>query len=1623
MSDTMDLSKSYKTESQSPSDFTDAKEDNSRLSLTQEQISPHDQGMPSRKRRSSTPLEDTERQSAGPPTIPSRTHVPKILPIDDDSPFTVTDDQSETIRPNLFSPPSRDFKRRHRASTSTGRDNPSPPRLLLRCQSWDPDTTPTHSPTARRANRSYTQTRPGDSPVLPLDRILSGSGIVAQSSRALEPSPLELWRTMGDRFMTTGQVRRELSPGPPALVRTDGVGFSTERDPLDRSSPNIPEPVSDEQSPVSPSVRHQQVATDQIVFRTPIKKAPRQPSISPGAVKGIESDSASSRRSSLSDQNPVTPMPRTPISNIRPGNRMSLNSDATKSSERRSSLMTSPSLGIEWSPSMETPVKKRSSMGPLKTPVENMLMKLRGMPSNGQSEDMPEVADCDGWSVTLETPPRKPLEENAGPQYSAVDDDVLAKLRGAPSQSPILQERRQSTSSREGSFYSATSSLADDDTEYRRDQAADHNPAQSSQIPEIPVLVQVKDEMEMMPLARVNDSSLEIISEPPSVPPADPGLTLPSSFLDNIKQDDSQEPESPIVQSMEVSDSQLYDSFDELSDSALNFSKSTESNHTHENNSVNRRRDSRNTRSQRSDHIPENLPLDEPWLLSSPVMAEDDVYVTVKQEDDEDGLTGKSATVFEDDFDNIAFSQLDDGFNFMAEPTQRPPRHGPSTTHLSPQRRKKSIGGTLGIQPEAPLAPHPSMQHPLSGNEVDWLSRSNAMLGDMFLSLDVTAPSDYRSNRGLSTEHQPPVMSGFSSAGGKELRPISEASLARAVGLFAEDNHQGPLKETADSIIVPEIPTGDRSTGTHAPSIVAGFATAGGKKLAPTSENALKKAAQLFDDGDHEEFKERMDPGRDEQRKTLPPMPMVGFASAGSKKPVPLSKEAQERAMRLFEDDELSTLPDSTGFDAVKYPTPLSKAKVSMVQDDNDGYSIRQPSDHGGISSDQSGFSGFSSGKGKALAPVSKAARDHALSFLELEQPPTTTVSGQDYAQIPLAGKNRVPLQPHGPKGQGASVQDVVVPRQPIISAHMNNLMLKSLRANSSGSLSSQPGGLKPIQKTKLPFKSPMPFKSPLKDPSTSKDSGDSTEKQLSSTKKLVLGKKVLSRKSLHPQAILGIAPNATNPVVKSVQASAFQSLYNLKDLKERTGLNDSLGLSKRRDIDSLEDMGVDALVMTLSKAKTYRFQHWGVEEAYQGLLDRGASSDLLAQKWVRNHYSLVVWKLACYVRSWPEHFSSDTWFCPDKVLDQLAYRYEREINRAERPALRKIVEGDDSAARHLVLCIADITTEYSEVAKTDILQVTVTDGWYLLAAVVDPTLTRSIEKGRLRIGSKIHVCRAKLNGAENGAAILELMEGASSSVSLTFQANNTRLARWDAKLGFQRSPLVWIRRLRSITPEGGLVPGVDVVVLRKYPLVFLETLADGVTKIKRTAREEDRAAETHQESLERRYQEIVQDVEKEFRGNSSDSVAIREEVEARALELQSEATRNVTPMFTIRVGNYGEHGDRDHQEEALITFWSNVHASYQEGHRVRITSLTAKRLSREPGFEDMLQLAGTRMTTVQDMPADPETMLLTHYRPREITSCIDVGQLYYGAEVDLAVVVLVNSRICYASKFRSCKR
>lgn len=41
--------------------------------------------------------------------------------------------------------------------------------------------------------------------------------------------------------------------------------------------------------------------------------------------------------------------------------------------------------------------------------------------------------------------------------------------------------------------------------------------------------------------------------------------------------------------------------------------------------------------------------------------------------------------------------------------------------------------------------------------------------------------------------------------------------------------------------------------------------------------------------------------------------------------------------------------------------------------------------------------------------------------------------------------------------------------------------------------------------------------------------------------------------------------------------------------------------------------------------------------------------------------------------------------------MAQLKYRYDREIDRSQRPAVRRILEKDDVASKRMILCVSSI--------------------------------------------------------------------------------------------------------------------------------------------------------------------------------------------------------------------------------------------------------------------------------------------------------------------------------------------
>lgn len=165
----------------------------------------------------------------------------------------------------------------------------------------------------------------------------------------------------------------------------------------------------------------------------------------------------------------------------------------------------------------------------------------------------------------------------------------------------------------------------------------------------------------------------------------------------------------------------------------------------------------------------------------------------------------------------------------------------------------------------------------------------------------------------------------------------------------------------------------------------------------------------------------------------------------------------------------------------------------------------------------------------------------------------------------------------------------------------------------------------------------------------------------------------------------------------------------------------------------------------------------------------KGAGCYLTTQEWVDNHWSLILWKLAGLAALDPEsevdvHRRRWSWA---EAIRQLRYRYasplifyyakpgpirryEKELNRGARPALRLITAQDVSTGFHMILCVSGIIWSGSGIGNDGLPLVPhptfeLTDGWYRLRARVDEVLARAARRGIIRVGRKISVSGASV--------------------------------------------------------------------------------------------------------------------------------------------------------------------------------------------------------------------------------------------------------------------------------------
>jgi breast cancer 2 susceptibility protein len=243
-----------------------------------------------------------------------------------------------------------------------------------------------------------------------------------------------------------------------------------------------------------------------------------------------------------------------------------------------------------------------------------------------------------------------------------------------------------------------------------------------------------------------------------------------------------------------------------------------------------------------------------------------------------------------------------------------------------------------------------------------------------------------------------------------------------------------------------------------------------------------------------------------------------------------------------------------------------------------------------------------------------------------------------------------------------------------------------------------------------------------------------------------------------------------------------------------------------------------------------------------RALAHLGCDGELLTDNWISNHKRWIVWKLASYERKFARYLGGRH-LSYESVVKQLVKRFEKEIREGHRPAIRKILNRDVAASRMMILAVSQIlppTVSSSSGASkseskpmTSHLKVELTDGWYSVQAVLDSKLSEFVLNGFIQVGTKLLSSNALLIGAEEGVDPLDDDYAPSDprcKVGLRMTANGTRLANWNAKLGFVKSTtsvasqgLLLVRKVSDIIAGGGYIPMLRLFVLRRYPRVYYE--------------------------------------------------------------------------------------------------------------------------------------------------------------------------------------------------------
>ncbi|XP_045814666.1 protein BREAST CANCER SUSCEPTIBILITY 2 homolog A-like [Trifolium pratense] len=462
-----------------------------------------------------------------------------------------------------------------------------------------------------------------------------------------------------------------------------------------------------------------------------------------------------------------------------------------------------------------------------------------------------------------------------------------------------------------------------------------------------------------------------------------------------------------------------------------------------------------------------------------------------------------------------------------------------------------------------------------------------------------------------------------------------------------------------------------------------------------------------------------------------------------------------------------------------------------------------------------------------------------------------------------------------------------------------------------------------------------------------------------------------------------------------------------------------------------------------------------GAEAFVHLLAQHGASLHFASKEWVLNHYKWIVWKLACYERCYPARCAGK-FLTVSNVLEELKYRYEREVNHGHRSTIKKILEGDGLPSSMMTLCISSVHSDHvlesgtlfeaqTGNQSTEAVKVELTDGWYSINAILDVPLSKQLATGRLFVGQKLRIWGAGLCGWNGPVSPLEV----SSTVSLFLHMNGTYRAHWADRLGFCKvagPPLAF----KCIKSNGGLVPQTLAGITRIYPILYKERLSSGRSVVI-SERMEDKMMELHNQRRSAIVDNIVSEYQKERTGShiydygDSEGAKIYKMLETaaepeflmadmspeqlnsfaaykaklnatrqsqmessieKALKDSGLGNREVTPFMRLRVVGLTYKTRREKPKEGIVTIWNPTQKQRQElveGEAYAIAGLTPS-----GSDSDVLHLQ-TRGSTTKWLPlsSSAKEQFKPFFSSRKSIPLSSLSDIPLSNEFDIAAFVV----------------